>query len=251
MKKIKRKLVTLFMAIMLLAVAMPVQAAETNEDAEISTTVPAEIVQDGETQELEYTVVTDKAGMLEEAQIKNIEDKVAELEDYEAALYIETADQRICTQSYANSLSEQMYAEIFGDFRNGVVVVFSFYDEACCYYAVHYGANVNLSESKMKIIIEETYHDFKTDATWVEGSFIQCIDYLKTVKPVTSESAVTSEKTTSSKSVMILFNSLIVALITIGVLGYIYCYILIRPLIHEEIADRIAKEQAADMTEAS
>lgn len=296
-KTLRRTLVTLGIAILLFGAAIPAQAASLTETAEPSDKVSAETVQEGvDTQELEYTVVTDKAGMLSEAQIKNIEEKVAELENCDAGLYIEKTDRKTCTQSYTNKLSEQMYSEIFGDYRNGVMIVFSFYEEAGGYYAVHYGANVPLSERKISNIIEGTYHDFKTDATWVEGSFCQCVDYLKTVKEATSESNMAGEKEPMSMLEVIFLILLILAVFVIGVLAFSYHSIkvemkdlkddlssarnknsesqrkiseleekisstskaniklqnwkknamLVRPMIQDEIDDRLAKDEAAE-----
>ncbi len=162
----RRSLATISIAVTLICSAVPAQAAAT----ETSSVAPEEKV---------YTVVTDKANLLTDEQVANIETKVEELADYDAALYIENADKKTCTQRYTNELSEKMYSEVFGDYRNGVMIVFSFYEEANGYYAVHYGANVQIKEYKVSNIIEGTYHDFKTDATWVEGSFLQCVDYLK------------------------------------------------------------------------
>lgn len=294
-KTLRRTLATLGIAILLFGAAIPAQAASLTETAEPSDKVSAETVQEGvDTQELEYTVVTDKAGMLSEAQIQNIEEKVAELENNDAALYIEKADRKTCTQAYTNNLSEQMYSEIFGDYRNGVIIVFSFYEEAGGYYAVHYGANVNLSENRISSIIEGTYHDFKTDATWVEGSFCQCVDYLKTVKEAVSNA--TSEKESMSKLEVIFLMLLILGVFVIGVLAFNYHSIklemedlrndlsnarnknsdnrrkiseleeensiiassntelqdwkknamLVRPMIQDEIDDRLARDEASD-----
>lgn len=185
MKKNKlRKLVAAIgIMVTLFTFAVPAQAATLNEDAEVSNNVSAEAVEEGTVaQELEYTVVTDKAGLLTNSQIQNIEAKVGELSNYDVALYIENADQKTCTQKYTNNLSEEMYQNTFGDYRNGIMIVFSFYKPENGYFAVHYGGNVNISESKVSRLIEGSYHDFKTDSTWIEGSFLQCVDYFKTVE---------------------------------------------------------------------
>lgn len=138
-----------------------------------------QVVSAAETEE-EFQTVTDTAGLLSEEQISGIEEKEDTLEMFDIALYIENKDESECSQEYADDLSQKKYDEVFGsDYKNGVMVVFSFYKEAHGYYAITYGANVEINESKMSSIIEGTYHDFKTDATWVEGAFCQCIDYLK------------------------------------------------------------------------
>lgn len=165
----------LLITLVLFATTLPAQATTATEN------------QNEQAEELEYQVVTDKWGILTQDQISSIEAKVGELTEIDAAVYVEMVDSKTCNQKYANTLSESVYTEVFGEgYRNGIMIVFSFYKEANCYYAVHYGGNVELSESKVSRIIEGTYHDFKTDATWIEGSFKQCVDYFKTLTLSTS-----------------------------------------------------------------
>ena len=66
--------------------------------------------------------------------------------------------------------------------ENSIIIVFSFYEDAEGYYAVHYNVQGDLSESKISSIIEGTYHDYKTDSEWIVGSFIQVVDYLTGVE---------------------------------------------------------------------
>lgn len=190
--KLRKLVVAIGIMVTLFTFAVPAQAATLNEDAKVSNNVSAEAVEEGTVaQELEYTVVTDKAGLLTNSQIQNIEAKVGELSNYNVALYIENADPKTCTQKYTNNLSEEIYQNTFGDYRNGIMIVFSFYKPENGYFAVHYGGNVNISESKVSRLIEGSYHDFKTDSTWIEGSFLQCVDYFKTIEnePVKVEEA--------------------------------------------------------------
>lgn len=214
-KKLRNAIVTLGIVAMLFTAAMPAYAAEVEGNQQMAQTEIAE--------EFEYTVVTDKAGLLTEEQIQNIEAKTSELENYSVALYVENCDPKTCNQQYANTLSETMYSEVFGDYRNGVMIVFSFYKAENCYYAVHYGGNINLTESKVSGIIEGTYHDYKTDATWVEGSFCQCVDYFKEAEatPVDTQSSGGNQSSmpTSTKVFLILF---IVTAIVAVVLLYNY-----------------------------
>lgn len=129
------------------------------------------------------TVVIDKAGMLSEDQVTEIENAVSGLTRYKVALYIENCEESKCTQKYTNDLVERLYKEQFSDNRNCIMIAFSFYDDACGYYAVHCGANVTeVKESRVKNLIEGTYHDYPTDSTWVTGSFVQCVDYFKEVE---------------------------------------------------------------------
>lgn len=220
---LRRGIVTFAIAFVLFISAVPAQAA-TLEDAPVSDTSESELVELGTVvsqQEKEYTVVIDAANLLSTTQVQNIEKKVSELTNYNMALYIENTDPKTCTQKYTNSLSEEKYEEIFGDYRNGVMIVFSFYKAENGYFAVHSGGNVNLSENKVKNLIEGTYHDYKTDATWVEGSFCQCVDYFKEMEKEPIQNT-QNEKEPIAKSTVILSLLLFVAIIAIIVLVYEY-----------------------------
>lgn len=220
---LRKQIVTLGIALTLIFSAMPAQAA-TLEEAPASESTASDVVEEGTVSQAkkEYTVVTDKAQLLSATQIQTIEQKVAELTNYDVALYIENADQKTCTQKYTNNLSEEMYQKVFGDYRNGIMIVFSFYKPENGYFAVHYGGNVNISESKVSRLIEGSYHDFKTDSTWIEGSFLQCIDYFKTVEnePVKTEEGEESEPwPIAARVISILF---VIALFVIAGLAYYY-----------------------------
>lgn len=141
-----------------------------------------------ETEEFTYCIVTDMAGLLSETDVTEIEQAVAESgSQFHLALYIENKDKSEISQKYVNQLSETMYAEIFGTRRDGIMIVFSFYAEANGYYAVHFGPNASAiaSESKVKNIIEGSYHDYPTDSSWVSGSFKSCVSYFAEVKAKT------------------------------------------------------------------
>ena len=131
----------------------------------------------------EFQKVIDTANLLAEEQVSGIKEKINTLELFDMALYIENKEESQCTQEYANSLSKEKYNDVFGaEYKNGVMIVFTFYKEANGYYAITYGGNLEIDERKMSNIIEGTYHDFPTDATWVEGAFEQCVDYIKDVE---------------------------------------------------------------------
>ena len=222
-----------FIVIALTISTVPAQAAapsnNTNQQETPQTT--QENSQQEPAEDLVYEVVTDKWGILTQEQVQNIEAKVSELTEIDVAVYIELVDSQTCNQKYANALSESMYTETFGEgYRNGIMIVFSFYEEANCYYAVHYGGNVQLSESKVSRTIEGTYHDFKTDATWVEGAFIQCVDYFKTLKLATSDGAVEQLEETEHKpipvSTILIVTIFVAFVITIIVLGWNYVHVL-------------------------
>lgn len=129
-----------------------------------------------------YTVVTDNASLFSSEQIAEIEVAAGQLELFDAAIYVENCDEKTCTQGYANELSKKMYNEVFGENKNGIIIVFSFYKEANGYYSVTYGDKVQIDESKVKRLIEGSYHDYPTDSTWVTGSFKQCTDYFSGVE---------------------------------------------------------------------
>lgn len=218
-------LIVFCMVVALVFMGTPAFATNTNEQ---QTEALVEETNQPEAEKLVYQIVTDNWGILTNDQIANIEAKVGGLTEIDAALYIELVDPQTANQKYANGKSEQMYTEVFGEgYRNGIMIVFSFYEEANCYYAVHYGGNVKLSESKVSNIIEGTYHDFKTDSTWVEGSFIQCTDYFKTLKLATSEGV--TEKTerepvpTSTVVLAILF-----AISCVGIVVLVIKYVTLR-----------------------
>lgn len=220
-KRLRNAIAILGIVAMFFTAAMPAHAAELEGEQQQTAQTEA-------TEKFEYTVVTDKAGLLTEEQIQNIEAKTSELQNYAVALYVENSDPKTCNQRYANTLSETMYTEVFGDYRNGVMIVFSFYKAENCYYAIHYGGNVNLTESKVSRIIEGTYHDYKTDATWVEGSFCQCVDYFKEAEaiPADTQSTGDNESTpmpTSTKVFLILF--IVTAIIAVILL---YNYLVLR-----------------------
>lgn len=253
MKKNKlRKLVAAIgIMVTLFTVAVPVQAATLTEEAGVSDNVSAEIIEEGTVaQKLEYTVVTDKAGLLTNSQTQNIEAKVGELSNYDVALYVENAESKICTQKYTNNLSEEMYQKTFGDYRNGIMIVFSFYKPENGYFAVHYGGNVNISESKVGSLIKGSYHDFKTDSTWIEGSFLQCIDYFKTVEnePVKVEEA----KAPWPLSTKIL--SIILAVVIISGMAFINSYVNLKNEKsyiekHYEEQKKLIKEKISEISE--
>lgn len=174
-------------------------AAETSESSETTSTADLEAA-------YSYQVVTDTADMLTESEISEIEEKVAELSNYKVALYIEMQDYKTCSQKYTNDLSEKLYSQVFWDRRDGIMIAFSFYDEACGYYAVHCGANVSINENKVKNTINDTYHDYPTDREWVTGAFKQCVDYFKEaeIQPVVSPNKEKSDVNNSSFYIVLL-----------------------------------------------
>lgn len=128
------------------------------------------------------TVVVDKRGVLSDEQIQQIEAAGTRLRVYDVGLYVEMTERSTCSQSYANTLAEQKFDELMPRKENSVMIIFTFYEDAGGYYAVHYNVQGNLSENQVNQKIRGTYHEFKTDATWIAGSFEQVIDYLTEVE---------------------------------------------------------------------
>ena len=128
------------------------------------------------------TVVVDKRGVLSDEQIQQIETAGTKLKIYDIGLYVEMTEEATCSQEYANTLAEQKYDELMSGKENSIMIVFSFYEDAGGYYAVHYDVQGDLSETLVTQKIEGTYHQFKTDATWIAGSFEQVVDYLTEVE---------------------------------------------------------------------
>ena len=127
------------------------------------------------------TVVVDMRKVLSDGQIQNVKEAGTKLKIYNVGLYVEMTEKATCSQKYANSLAEQKFEELLPA-ENSVMIVFSFYEDAGGYYAVHYNLQGDFSESKVNRIIEGSYHDFKSDSTWIAGSFEQVVDYLTEVE---------------------------------------------------------------------
>ncbi len=134
LRKGKRSLATILMLVVLVFTSMiqVVSAAETTE----------------------FQKVIDTANLLAEEQVSGIKEKINTLELFDMALYIENKEESQCTQEYANSLSKEKYNDVFGaEYKNGVMIVFTFYKEANGYYAITYGGNLEIDERKMSNII--------------------------------------------------------------------------------------------------
>ena len=191
-RNLRGKIVTLLIMLAMFAIALPVYAAGGSDG--------------GEETKKEYTVVTDNADLLTEDQIQNIESKVKNLTEYSAALYIENTEKSKCTQVYANKLSEKMYKKVFGDYQNGIIMVFSFYQESEWHYSVNYGSNVKIKESEVKDIVEGTYHQFDNDSNWVESSFCRCVNYFQSREnlPVTEKTSIEQAKSLTLTLIVIL-----------------------------------------------
>lgn len=128
------------------------------------------------------TVVKDARGVLSDEQIKQVEAAGERLKIYDVGLYVEMTEKASCSQKYANNLAEQKFDELLNGKENSIMIVFTFYEDAGGYYAIHYDIQGNMSENQVNRIIQGSYHDFKTDATWIAGSFDQVIDYLSDVE---------------------------------------------------------------------
>lgn len=183
----------------------------------ITQVVSAEKVRD-------FQTVTDMADLLLKEQILNIEEKANTLEMFDIALYIENKDESECSQEYTNDLSKRKYDLVFGsDYKNGVMVVFSFYEEANGYYAITYGANVEVDEREMSNIIENTYHDFSTDATWVEGAFCQCVDYVQKLEyNIIHADEIKAQKEEESKNFWNIMQKVIIGVLVLAIVYLIY-----------------------------
>lgn len=189
--------------------------------ATVPTFASAEQQANEATEKLEYTVVTDKAGLLSAEQVQNIEKKVNELEEHYIALYVENTDPDISNEDYVAEISEEVYAKEFGRAGNGIVVVFSFFKEANGYYDIRVGNNVKVSKTNLNSIIEGTYHDFKTDATWVEGSFLQCIDSLKTAEVSSARQDSAGESKLTKSEILAIILLIIIGAATIIIMKLI------------------------------
>ena len=177
------------------AIALPVYAVEGSDG--------------GEETKKEYTVVTDNADLLTEDQIQNIESKVKNLTEYSASLYIENTEKSKCTQECANNLSEKMYRKVFGDYQNGIIIVFSFYQGSEWHYAVNYGSNVKIKESEVRDIVEGTYYQFDTASNWVESSFCRCVNYFQS-----RENLPVTEKTSTEQSKLLTLTLIVILIFT-------------------------------------
>ena len=123
------------------------------------------------------TVLVDNDNLLTAEDAATIKAEGKRLGIYNIGLYIEMIDEKDCNQKHANYMAEAVYQKVMPE-ENSIMIVFSFYKEAEGYYGVHYNVQGELSESKISGIIEGTYHDFKTDSSWIAGSFQQVVTYL-------------------------------------------------------------------------
>lgn len=176
MKNRKIKLLAVFFAVVTMILAMPMTAYADSiyiESQDITVYLKETPTK---------TVVEDKRGVLSNEEIQKIEAAGERLKIYDIGLYIEMTEKNTCTQRYTNSLSEKKFDELLSGKENSIMIVFSFYEDAGGYYAVHYNVQGDLKQYDVNKIIQGTYHDFKTDATWITGSFEQVIDYLTKVE---------------------------------------------------------------------
>lgn len=127
------------------------------------------------------TVVVDKRSVLTEEEIRQIESAGERLEVYNLGLYIEMTDPKISSQKYANQLAKAKYEELLPK-ENSIIIAFSFYKDENAYYGGYYNVQGDLSKGEIEGIIEGTYHDFKTDGSWIAGSTDQIVDYLVKVE---------------------------------------------------------------------
>ena len=127
------------------------------------------------------TVVVDKRGVLTEAEIRQIESAGERLGIYNLGIYIEMTDPDTSSEWYATDLAEEKYMEMLPE-ENSIMIAYSFYEDENAYYGVHYNVQGDLSEGKIGDIIEGTYHDFKTDGSWIAGNTDQIVDYLLKVE---------------------------------------------------------------------
>ncbi len=168
-RKLWKLFITCLMALAILAVPMTVHA----EDIYIESLGITVKTKDTPTE----TVLVDMDNMLTAGDTEAIKAEGTRLGIYNIGLYIEMIDEKNCNQKHANEMAEAMYKEYMPE-ENSIMIVFSFYKEAEGYYGVHYNVQGELSESKISGIIEGTYHDFKTDSSWIAGSFQQVVTYL-------------------------------------------------------------------------
>ncbi len=127
------------------------------------------------------TVVIDKMEVLSDGQIQAIKDAGTKLSIYNVGLYVEMTEKATSSQEYAKSLAEQRFNELLPA-ENSVMIVFSFYEKAGAYYGMYYNVQGDLQENRIRRIIDGTYHEFKSDSTWIAGSFEQVVDYLTEVE---------------------------------------------------------------------
>ncbi len=177
------------------------------------------------------TVVVDERGVLTEDEIRQIESAGERLKIYNLGLYIEMTDPKISSQKYAKQLAEAKYSEMLPD-ENGIIIAFSFYKDENAYYWVHYNVQGDLSEGQVRGIIEGTYHDFKTDGSWIAGSTDQVVDYLLKVENdlLTTDARVAAQKERNAEFLRI-------ARIILEVLGV--CCIIVLAISHKRKVDEL------------
>ena len=127
------------------------------------------------------TMVDDMCGILTKGDMEAVKAEGKRLGVYYIGLYIEMVDKETCTQMHARKLAESMCKD-FMPKENSIMIVFSFYEEAEGEYAVYSYTQGDVSVSRIENIIDGTYHDFKTDSSWIAGSFNQVVSYLTEVE---------------------------------------------------------------------
>ena len=177
------------------------------------------------------TVVVDKRGVLTEAEIRQIESAGERLGIYNLGIYIEMTDPNTSTQRYATELAEEKYMEMLPE-ENSIMIAYSFYEDENAYYGVHYNVQGDLSEGEISGIIRGTYHDFKTDGSWIAGNTDQIVDYLLKVENdlLTTDARKAAEKERNAEILRL-------ARIVLEVLGV--CCIIVLAISHKRKVDEL------------
>ena len=149
------------------------------------------------------TIVVDKREVLNAGQIEQIESAGERLKVYNIGLYIEMTEKANNSQEYANELSERKFDELMSSKENSIMIVFSFHEDAEGFYAVHYNIQGNMIEGEVNRLIRNSYHEFKTDATWIAGSFEQIVDYLVEVEENLINADAIAEQNRALKSTLL------------------------------------------------
>ena len=237
-RKLWKLFITCLMALAILAVPMTVHA----EDIYIESLGITVKTKDTPTE----TVLVDMDNMLTAGDTEAIKAEGTRLGIYNIGLYIEMIDEKNCNQKHANEMAEAMYKEFMPN-DNSIMIVFSFYEEAEGYYGVHYNVQGELSESKISGIIEGTYHDFKTDSSWIAGSFNMVVTYLleSEYNLIHADEIAARKQAESNKMFQI------IQYVVLGLLAIFILYLLYKIKVQHDEYETLSEESASRNNELS
>ena len=237
-RRLWKLFITCLMALAILAVPMTVHA----ENIYIESLGITVKTKDTPTE----TVLVDMDNMLTAGDTEAIKAEGTRLGIYNIGLYIEMIDEKNCNQKHANEMAEAMYKKYMPN-DNSIMIVFSFYEEAEGYYGVHYNVQGELSESKISGIIEGTYHDFKTDSSWIAGSFNMVVTYLlKSEYNLIHADEIAAQKQAESNKMF-----QIIQYVVLGLLAIFILYLLYKIKVQHDEYETLSEESASRNNELS